>query len=657
MTGGFLPIRENLMTRYLKNLSLGVKLNVIIFGVLAVAAAAGLFTLNQRATRLMEDTGRRQIKNEATAIQAGIAQTEQGVLANTKLLVSSPGLVQAVADHDTTTVRTIVLTTAAANTFDAVEVIDIDGQVLARINVGETASATSTANSDLLALGLLGIETTGVMSSDAGDQLLLGATAPLRDQSGTIVGALAAGQKLDDVFLEALARNRDDIHLTLIQSGTVKAYTSHTAELVEAPVSPRLLDIAQRGALATNATILHDSDGIPHIQAVVALGTQKAFPDLFIVIYADLSRLHTFQRSVIAQTAAGIVLIGLLVVGIIALFVRRYVGGPLRRLQAAAELMASGNYHQRIAVDTSDEVGRLGIAFNDMAAAVEHRQDELQKFTVTLEQRVEERTAELRERTVRLEKTTQELALSNKKAEEATRLKSEFLATMSHELRTPLNAIIGYAQILLGGMAGPLNQKQHDFHERLLLNGKNLLKLIDDILDISKIEAGRLDLIKQPITLQTWLDQIVAQMRGLADQKGLEFQVALDDRLPTVLVGDADRLKQIVVNLLSNAFKFTDTGYVRLEVRRQSEHTWALAVSDTGAGIPAHAQEYIFDEFRQVDGTTQRQHGGTGLGLAIVRNLTLMMAGNVRVQSELGKGSTFTVLLPLVTENTAAVAR
>jgi signal transduction histidine kinase len=642
------------MTQYFKNLSLGVKLNALIFIVLAVAAVSGLLILNRSATQLMEDTGRQQLKNEATAIQEGIRQTEQGVLANAKLLVSSPGLVQAVSEADTTTIRSIVLTTAASNTFDAIEVVDTEGNSLAKINVGEDVSATSSANNDLLALGLLGIETTGVMSSSSGTQLLLGATAPLRDQAGTIVGALVAGQVLDVTFLEALARHRDDIHLALMQAGTIRAYTAHEQKLITSAVNPRLLQIAQGGSLATNQNILYDSEGVPHVQAVIALGASKAFPDMFIVIYADLSRLYTFQRNVITLATVGIALIGLLVVGIISLFVRRYVGVPLSKLQTAAGLMAGGNYHQRITVATTDEVGRLGGAFNEMAAAVEKRQEELQQLTATLEQRVEERTTELRERTVRLEKTSAELALSNKKAEEATRLKSEFLATMSHELRTPLNAIIGYTQILLGGMAGPLNEKQHDFHERLLLNGKNLLKLIDDILDISKIEAGRLDLIRQPITLQTWVGQIVAQTRGLADQKGLEFQVSLDERLPKVVIGDADRLKQIVLNLLSNAFKFTEKGHVRLEVRRQSEHTWAVLVSDTGAGIPAHAQEYIFDEFRQVDGTTQRQHGGTGLGLAIVRNLTMMMAGNVRVHSELGQGSTFTVLLPLIVDNTSS---
>ena len=288
----------------------------------------------------------------------------------------------------------------------------------------------------------------------------------------------------------------------------------------------------------------------------------------------------------------------------------------------------------RKAVPLSDDEGRLrGVLVYD--------------HDITERKRAEEK---IRSFATRMAQTSHELAVARKKAEESARLKSEFMATMSHELRTPLNAIIGYGQILLAGIAGEMTSKQHDFVGRILLNGRNLLDLINDILDLSKIEAGRLDLLHQPFNLREWLDEIVLQTRTLADEKGLTLEVAVDDRMPEQIVGDPDRLRQILLNLLSNAIKFTDEGRVTVHIQRQSNDTWTLAVSDTGIGIPSHALEYIFDEFRQVDGSARRKHGGTGLGLAIVRNIALMMGGNVRVQSELGKGSTFTVLLPLVTE-------
>ncbi len=246
-------------------------------------------------------------------------------------------------------------------------------------------------------------------------------------------------------------------------------------------------------------------------------------------------------------------------------------------------------------------------------------------------------------------KVNSELIEARKQAEHATQLKSQFLATMSHELRTPLNAVIGYTEIQLAGIAGELNQKQRDFQERVLSNGLHLLGLINDVLDLSRIEAGRMDLVLKPFTLRTWLDEIVLQNRVLAEEKNLRLDVEVDQRLPEVLVADSERLKQVLINLLSNAVKFTEQGHVKIEIARNDGDTWKISVSDSGIGIPIHAQETIFEEFRQVDGSSRRQYGGSGLGLAIVRKLILMMGGHIRIKSELGSGSTFTVTLPLVT--------
>jgi PAS domain S-box-containing protein len=252
-----------------------------------------------------------------------------------------------------------------------------------------------------------------------------------------------------------------------------------------------------------------------------------------------------------------------------------------------------------------------------------------------------------------LVKANEELLLARQQAEHATQLKSQFLATMSHELRTPLNAIIGYTEIQLAGMTGEMTQEQSDYQERILANAEHLLGLINDVLDLSKIEAGRMDLIQKPFALRAWLDDIVLQNRVLAESKSLQFDYDLDALLPEKVIADATRLKQVVINLLSNAIKFTDSGMVRLEILKNDRDTWKIVVTDTGIGIPAHAQETVFDEFRQVDGTSRRQHGGTGLGLAIVRKLVLMMGGNIRLKSEVGKGSTFTVILPLVVDTEA----
>ncbi len=246
-----------------------------------------------------------------------------------------------------------------------------------------------------------------------------------------------------------------------------------------------------------------------------------------------------------------------------------------------------------------------------------------------------------------LRKTNVELAKAQEAATEGSRLKSQFLATMSHELRTPLNAIMGYAQLQLAGIAGTLTDQQRQYQERTLVNAGDLLRLINEVLDLSKIEAGRMELINKPYNLRECLDEAISQSRVLATTKNLTIGVEIDKDLPVLMVGDVARIKQIVINLLSNAIKFTEVGGVRVVLNRVPGN-WQLAVSDTGIGIPPHMQEIIFDEFRQVDNSSQRQFGGTGLGLSIVRKLVLLMGGSIRVSSTPGVGSTFTLTLPLI---------
>jgi signal transduction histidine kinase len=251
---------------------------------------------------------------------------------------------------------------------------------------------------------------------------------------------------------------------------------------------------------------------------------------------------------------------------------------------------------------------------------------------------------------LKVDERTRELVVAKDVAESATRLKSQFLATMSHELRTPMNAIIGYTEIQLAGMTGDLSDEQRDYQERVLANGRGLLTLINDILDISKIESGRIDIAKRLFDPKRLVDEVVYQTKGLMTEKQLKLTLNYDEALPARLVGDEDRLKQVLINLVSNAVKFTQQGEITIHARNSNADKWQLSVTDTGIGIPLHAQDLIFEEFRQVDGSEQRKHKGTGLGLAIVRKLVLLMGGRIEVKSKPNEGSTFTVTLPLVTE-------
>jgi signal transduction histidine kinase len=246
----------------------------------------------------------------------------------------------------------------------------------------------------------------------------------------------------------------------------------------------------------------------------------------------------------------------------------------------------------------------------------------------------------------KLEGNLEELATLNVRTMEATRLKSEFLATISHELRTPLNAILGFTGILLQGIRGQVDDDARRMLSRVESNSHRLLELINQVLDLSKIEAGRSELVRTSFSPRALIDQWHTQMEPLAKEKSLQFELVIDKALPETLVGDPERLTQIGVNLLGNAFKFTEQGKVNLRVECTAED-WSIIVTDTGIGIPPHALNFIFDEFRQVDGSSRRMYGGTGLGLAITRNLVRMMNGKIQVESELGKGSIFSVKLPL----------
>lgn len=231
---------------------------------------------------------------------------------------------------------------------------------------------------------------------------------------------------------------------------------------------------------------------------------------------------------------------------------------------------------------------------------------------------------------------------------EVERLKSTFVAIVSHELRTPLNAILGYAEMFKESIYGPMNEKQVNMAERIMKNTQRLLGLINDLLDQAQMEAGKLTIKMAPLRPAELLDNLHGLMDKAALDKGLRLTSEIDDSLPEVLNGDAGRLQQILVNLVTNAVKFTDQGSVHVRLFQAAERRWGIEVSDTGRGIPEAEIPHIFETFRQVEGTTTRVHGGFGLGLSIVKQLIGLMNGEIKVQSAPDVGTTFIITLPLV---------
>jgi signal transduction histidine kinase/CheY-like chemotaxis protein len=239
-----------------------------------------------------------------------------------------------------------------------------------------------------------------------------------------------------------------------------------------------------------------------------------------------------------------------------------------------------------------------------------------------------------------------ENALLFQQAREANRLKSEFLANMSHELRTPMNAIIGFTELVMTGAHGPLTDRQEKSLERVLRNARNLLGLINDVLDLSRIEAGKMAFTEEEFRPLQMLQAVFSTLEPMATQKGLQVSV-IDEGAPDLVKGDEARVRQIVLNLVSNAIKFTNDGEVRVMAQSEPDDHWSVRVEDTGIGIAPEHLDDIFEEFRQVDASSARRAGGSGLGLAISRNLARLMDGQLLVESTEGRGSAFSVILPI----------
>ncbi|WP_052352831.1 response regulator [Neobacillus dielmonensis] len=315
-------------------------------------------------------------------------------------------------------------------------------------------------------------------------------------------------------------------------------------------------------------------------------------------------------------------------------------------LQAQSEELQTQQEELRA---TNEELESQTVALRESEEKLQAQQEELEETNVTLREKAE--IFEMQNK--RLAQTNQEMERARRELEEqakqlalSSKYKSEFLANMSHELRTPLNSLLILSKLLGDNQGQNLTEKQVEFAQTIYSSGSDLLTLINDILDLAKIESGKMDVQPAAVSIEDLMEFAQRSFQQVANEKGLTFHVVRKQGTPTFIYNDSQRIQQVLMNLLSNAFKFTHQGEVTLEIGQGADpYSVYFAVSDTGIGIPESKHDLVFEAFQQADGTTSRKYGGTGLGLSICREISILLSGKITVDSVEGKGSTFTFYL------------
>lgn len=421
--------------------------------------------------------------------------------------------------------------------------------------------------------------------------------------------------------------------------------------------------------------------GVDEHGRLAALGfAPTKVKDWYVILSQDTSEIYAPMRALMW----GASIPGFLTVLLLALLwfqlSRKMILTPVSQLSEGAYLIGHGRLDHRLDIKTGDELEKLAHEFNAMAENLSASQEKLKRWNDELREEVAKRTSELEETNEELQesrddlqeslqqvmalnnelqtnreelsKRNKDLASVNVRLREMDRLKSEFLANMSHELRTPLTAIIGFSELLIDRVMGEMNEEQAGCVENVLTSGQHLLKLINDILDLSKIEAGKMELHLETFELATIVDFVRKTISPLAEKKRVTLEVNIAEGIPD-MYADPGKIKQLLLNLVGNAIKFTpEGGRVTIGSESRNGH-FIISVADTGIGIRQEDRDRIFQEFQQAEGSTSREYGGTGLGLTLTKKLTEMHGGKIELESEPGKGSKFTVYIPMRIEKRA----
>jgi len=643
---------------YLKQANLGFKLNLIIGVGFAVLLIIIVILLNISVQNLTTQTGRQRAIQEVEVITKRFLETEQALLADLNNIAYTPGLASAVEAGDTTNIDTIVTSEAESFNFEHLDIVDLTGK-----RVYESHSHIVTiAKDNFLKIALQNEQAIGVIleeiQSDDNHQtkevmehspesitlhhhhniddvttynhsdtiitnsweLELSAVTPLLNDNNEVVGGVLVSHIVNNRFLNQLNFNRQDVKFILFRDNQILAQSTtddlvmHPADIFNATVINKTLN-NQTTILDELVKIDDHRYGVAYTPLTINNRLEGG-----IVVMVAMDKLLAFQRRLSATAILAMILLWGIIVLLVARFAHQNITKPIGQLQKATQYITQGDVFHPLAVKSDDEVGHLAQAFNEMITAMQLRE-----------------TA---------------LAHAKTHAETANQAKSTFLANMSHELRTPLNGILGYTQILTKDPQ--LTPDQRSGVQVIHQSGEHLLTLINDILDLSKIEAGQMEIVSREFFLSHLLNSLVNIFRLRTEEKGLVFYYQPPPNLPQFVYGDEKRLRQVLTNLLGNAIKFTEQGQITLKILSinkqlaeypdnpsiKYDHQLRFEVIDSGIGIASDKLSQVFQPFKQVD-EGRLSPEGTGLGLSISQQLVIAMGSKLQVSSMVGQGSRF----------------